>query len=213
MSRKSLPVITITFIMVLVLATAGVAYGLWSEELVIDGVVETGEVDVAFSGPYAFEYVRDMNNRITIEPEVKDYAAECYARAYDYDPGSDGMEGIDINVTGAYPGYICLVYFDIHSLGSVPVHVTQPYSVDAPEWVQMHACFPNWVQLHNGDSVWGYFWIEFDNFDGVNELDEYTFHFDVDAWQWNEAPAVGTRTVDYGCELPEGVELPEGYLQ
>ncbi len=209
MARKSLPVITITIVMLLVLATAGVAYGLWSEKLVIDGVVYTGEVDVAFSGPYAYEYVK-VNGWYQFEPQVKDPYAECYARAWDFDPGSDGMEGIDILVEGAYPGYVCLISFDIHNLGTVPVHITHPYG-ETPEWVDVHVCYPNWYQLHPREAVWGYIWIEFSNDDGVAELGEYGFHLDVDALQWNEAPAAGREAVD--CALPEGFDAPEGFLQ
>ena len=187
MARKSLPVITITIIMLLVLATAGVAYGLWSEKLVIDGVVHTGEVDVAFSGPYTFEYVR-INGRLQMEPKVKDPYAECYAKAWDFDPGSDGMEGIEVLVKGAYPGYVCNVFFDVSNIGTVPVHITHPYG-EAPKWVQAHSCYPQWYQLHPGRHVWSQIWIEFDNdTPGVTENGEYKFHFEVDALQWNEAP-------------------------
>jgi len=56
MSRKSLPVVSLALILVLVLAGSGVAYGLWSEKLEISGTVYTGEVDVAFSGPYVTEW-------------------------------------------------------------------------------------------------------------------------------------------------------------
>ncbi len=209
MARKSLPVITITIIMLLVLATAGVAYGLWSESLVIDGTVYTGEVDVAFSGPYPYEYV-NVNGRYMMEPRVKDPYAECYARAWDFDPGSDGLEGIEIYVEGAYPGYVCLISFDIHNLGTVPVHVTHPYG-ETPEWVDVHVCYANWHQLHPGEAVWGYIWIEFDNYDGVEELGQYGFHLDVDALQWNEAPVAGSAALD--CSLPEGFEAPAGFLQ
>lgn len=52
MLKKSLLSSGGIFVMlVLALASLGVTYGLWSETLHIDGTVNTGEVDVGFSGP------------------------------------------------------------------------------------------------------------------------------------------------------------------
>ena len=201
MSRKSLPVISLALILVLVLAGSGVAYGLWSEKLEINGTVYTGEVDVAFSGPYVSEWV-EVNGIPMWEPWVKDKYAECYAKAYDYDPTSDGMEGIEITVKGAYPSYHCAVQFDVSNIGTVPVHVTQPTGTDVPAWVQVHACYPNWYQLHPGDHVYATILIHFTNDDGVEENGTYKFHFDIDALQWNEAPATGTTLMEAtNCDI------------
>lgn len=210
MARKSLPVITITIIMLLVLATAGVAYGLWSEELIIDGTVNTGNVDVEFSGPYFVnEYVK-IGKYFYHEPWWKDVTT-CEAFLGDYAPeDGDVGEFLTVNVTGAYPGYYCSVMFDIHSSGTVPVHVTRPMQVDGPDWVNVHTCYPNWVQLHEGDSVYGWVVITFDNYMGVEENGEYTFAFDIDAWQWNEAPPTDLTKEASNCfEMPELLELTQ----
>ena len=45
MSRKSLPVVGLSLTLIVVLAMAGVAYGLWSQNLFINGTVYTGTVD------------------------------------------------------------------------------------------------------------------------------------------------------------------------
>jgi hypothetical protein len=106
--------------------------------------------------------------------------------------------------------------FDVHSTGSVPVHVTHPYAPEdnAPAWVQVHSCYPNWVQLHRGQSVWSKIWIEFDNDSGVEENSEYTFHFEIDALQWNEAPPTGammSTLAATSCGVPDGLAVPEGF--
>jgi hypothetical protein len=205
MSRKSLPVLSLALILILVLSTVGVAYGLWAEKLVIDGTVYTGEVDVGFSGPYVYEWV-NVNGYPMMEPQVKDPYAECYAKAWDADPNSDGMEGIAVTVRGAYPDYFCLIQFDVSNLGTVPVHVSWPDG-EAPSWVQIGACYPNWYQLHPGDHIWSSILIHFTNNDGVSELGTYTFHFTLEALQWNEAPATGSEKTMSTCpEVPAGIE-------
>lgn len=216
MSRKSLPLGIMAMILIVALATMGIAYGLWEEKLVIDGTVYTGEVDVGFSGPWPFEWV-DVNGSPQMEPDIKDKYAECYAWRWDADPGSDGEEGITVEVVGAYPSYHCWVVFDVSNIGTVPVHVSHPYG-EAPPWVQVHACYPPWWQIHRGESVWGSILIHFTNDDKVGENDRYEFHFTIDALQWNEAPPIGgTRTLESTtCSpggLPAGLELPAGYGQ
>ncbi len=204
MSRKSLPVLSLALILILVLSSVGVAYGLWAEKLVIDGTVYTGEVDVGFSGPYVYEWVA-INGVQQMEPKVKDPYAECYAKAWDADPNSDGLEGITIMVRGAYPDYYCLVQFDVSNIGTVPVHISWPEG-KAPAWVQVGACYPNWYQLHPGDHVFAGILIHFTNDDGVDELGTYTFSFTIDALQWNEAPATGTMLMMDSCPaVPDGV--------
>lgn len=200
MSRKSLPVVGITMILVIALATMGLAYGLWSETLTIDGTVYTGEVDLGFSGPKVWEWV-DVNGKPQLEPPVKDQYAECTAKAYDYDPNSDGLEGITIEVKGAYPSYHCAIWFDVTNLGSIPVHVSHPKGT-APSWVKVKACYPDPYQLHPGKSVWAWILIHFTNQDGVNENDKYTFHFDIEGLQWNEALPEGEGLVQECFELP-----------
>jgi hypothetical protein len=173
--------------MAILLATVGVGYGLWSESLVINGTVQTGEVDVGFSGPYVDEWVL-VNGVWELEPAAKDPFTTCEAALYDFDPSSDGLEGMTITVGGAYPGYYCGVYFDVSNIGSIPVKITQPIAgqSDAPFFID--GCYANWTQLEPGESGWCYMYSLFDNEDGVAENTTYNFHFDIEARQWNEAP-------------------------
>jgi len=187
--RKALPVGTILVAMAILLATVGVGYGLWSERLVIDGTVHTGEVDVGFSGPYTYDFVL-VNGVAQYEPPEKDRFTTCEAALYDFDPNSDGLEGMTITVEGAYPGYYCVVYFDVSNIGSIPIKITRPIADEnnAP-FLYIDGCYTNWAQLEPTESSgWCYMYSFFDNEDGVAENATYHFHFDIEARQWNEAP-------------------------
>lgn len=199
--NKRLPLGLLAILLIVLLAGVGVAYGLWSETLTIDGTVNTGEVDVGFSGPYVSEWV-EVNEQPQLEPKEKDEFAECYAEAVDLDSQSDGKEGIEITVKGAYPSYHCAVKFDVSNIGTVPVHITKPKAGETnPKWVEVNACYPQWYQLHPGKSVWAWILIHFTNNDDVKENGEYTFTFTIDALQWNEAPSSMTATAEEteGC--------------
>lgn len=211
--NKRLPLGLLAILLIVLLAGVGVAYGLWSETLTINGTVNTGEVDVGFSGPYVTEWV-DVNGYPKWEPREKDRYAECTAVATNLDPNSNGNEGITITVDDAYPSYHCAVKFDISNLGTVPVHITRPYvpeGQEIPSWVTVSACYPQWYQLHPGNSAWAWILIHFTNDDYDNELvDEngtYTFTFQVDALQWNEAPAADATLATSSCfALPQITE-------
>ncbi len=204
--NKRLPLGLLAVLLIVLLAGVGVAYGLWSETLTIDGMVYTGEVDVGFSGPYVTEWV-EVNGYPKWEPPAKDAYAECTAVAEDLDENSNGNEGITITVSGAYPSYHCAVKFDISNLGTVPVHIKQPYPSDGqtPSWVTVSACYPQWYQLHPGDSAWAWILIHFTNDDYekglVDENGEYTFTFEIDALQWNEAPASVATFAASECDI------------
>ena len=67
--RKSLPVGVLVMLLVLALVSLGVGYGLWSETLKINGMVETGDLDAGWS----VERFGDD------EPEGKDFSKIlCY---------------------------------------------------------------------------------------------------------------------------------------
>ncbi|MGB9801058.1 MAG: hypothetical protein ACPLUL_13285 [Thermanaerothrix sp.] len=203
---KRLPLAFLAILLIVLLAGLGVAYGLWSETLTISGTVNTGEVDVGFSGPWVAEWV-EVNGTPQLEPKGKDEAAKCYATAIDSDLTSDGKETIKVTVKGAYPSYHCLVKFDISNLGTVPVHISRPKAGEGtPSWVKASACYPEWYQLHAQEKAWASILIHFTNKDGVNENSEYTFTFTIEARQWNEAPATVNQGDTTCFAPPEGIE-------
>lgn len=198
--NKRLPLGLLAILLIVLLAGVGVAYGLWSETLTISGTVNTGEVDVGLSGPLVYEWV-EVNDKPQLEPKEKDPYAECFAVASDTDP-SDGMETITVTVTGAYPSYHCMVKFDVSNLGTVPVHISKVTPMgEVPAWIKATSCYPEWKQIHRGESAWASLLIHFTNNDGVLENKPYTFKFKVDALQWNEAPPTSMLAVQEACDI------------
>ncbi len=158
--------------LVSVLALAGVTagYALWSENLYIDGTVSTGDVDIEWSLEAAWDSETEGKDVSSIEATI------------------DG-DTLYVSIYGAYPGMDYWVHFDIHSLGSVPVHFTDFYLEGDinPEWITItpdEGYLPiTGIQLHQGDSWWGTLNINLD--DTAEELTTYYFEYSINAYQYN----------------------------
>jgi predicted ribosomally synthesized peptide with SipW-like signal peptide len=184
-------------VLVIALALLGVGYALWSETLTIEGTVQTGEVDVAFS-VHEHEECVDVNGVLTCpEPDLKAAAANCEVvfSGGDTDPnGDNGPNLLEVTITGMYPSWHCMVEFDVTSTGNVPVHVWLPEPVgDIPDWVatNFEDCYTDGEQLHQGEST-GFCTmdIHFTNQNAPPENSEpITFGWTILATQWNEDPA------------------------
>jgi hypothetical protein len=105
-SKKSLP-ISIALILLIALATVGLAYGAWTETLTINGNVTTGTFDPSFqpNGAWFNEYGDTAN------------AASCTAEV-----SADG-QNLTITIANAYPGYSCEGGASILNLGTVPATI------------------------------------------------------------------------------------------
>jgi hypothetical protein len=82
-SKKSLQ-ITLAFVLLVALASIGLAYGAWTENLNVNGTVGTGTFDVVFQ-PYWTEY----------------YVEGCDAAV------STNGHTLTVTITNAYPGFHC----------------------------------------------------------------------------------------------------------
>jgi predicted ribosomally synthesized peptide with SipW-like signal peptide len=197
--NKRLPLGLLAILLIVLLAGIGVAYGLWSETLTIDGTVETGEVDVMFEWVEKSEMVSINGAAPVAEPTSpidKSGAANCITEIEDL--GTD-EETLVVEVTGAYPSWHCIVEFDVKSVGSVPVHVYEPEAdVDTPAWADLdcnykpaHGIDPlvGFEQLHDGQFIECKLTIHFTNDDEVDEDATYSFLYTIEAVQWNEQPA------------------------
>jgi hypothetical protein len=99
-TKKSLP-ITAALILVIALASLGVAYGLWTDTLHIGGNVSLGTLDVNFVSGGAV-------------PEVDPYNIGTCTVTY-------GDDVATITITGAYPGYQCTPTLTVKNDGSIAV--------------------------------------------------------------------------------------------
>lgn len=168
--RKPARIGILLIVLTVALAAIGVASALWFDELWIDGVVITGNVDVE---PTLFEWW---------DNEIEKDVATCtpYLR--------DGT-GWYIEILNGYPSYECWVTVDIHSLGTIPVHVYQPLWDPFPspnELTFRSDCWDGmeYIQLHQGDTAYCTFYFHVEQ--GALQNYEYYFHGWVEARQFNE---------------------------
>ena len=149
----------------------GVGYAMWSETLLIDGTVNTGFIECVFEEGYSTDS----------EPEGKDVSGiVCVV-------SPDGKT-LTVTVSNAYPCIVYENYFDIHCLGSVPVHIYGVTMLSGnPDWISVsfpQTTFP--IQLHFCDRIQGVVRVHLDN--SALQNDRYTFQFEINYYQWNEAP-------------------------
>lgn len=102
-SKKSLP-ITIAFILILALGTMGMAYGVWTETLFINGDIKAGNFDVVFT---AVETTHSDGGLSTCT-SVK----------------STDNHTLTITMDNVYPGFSCKVYANVMNTGTIPANLT-----------------------------------------------------------------------------------------
>jgi hypothetical protein len=140
--RKALPVGTLFMLLVMALALLGVGYGLWSKLLLIDGTINTGEVDAVFYTAFT-----DDDGTVDDPAGVKDAGdvgecklygdSSCDPKAYGPEPerydkdvgecfaeiDSGDPQRLHITVNTGYPSYYCTVWFDILNNGTIPLKI------------------------------------------------------------------------------------------
>jgi hypothetical protein len=195
----------IFLVSVLAIAGAGAAYALWYEDLYIWTDIYPGNVDVEWSlGDYWA--VGDTKSVSTMDMWIDDSG----------DPDSPDCTLYCV-IWNAYP---CVEYhfeFDLHCVGSIPVHFTaleiydsgwhpivQPGMIEYMSILITKAYDANGnlldynypipiedIQLHEGDTAWGEYIIHFNNnLPQGDELDEGVIYLDLQfmAHQYNEEP-------------------------
>ncbi|GAH13520.1 unnamed protein product, partial [marine sediment metagenome] len=99
------------------LAGTGAAYSLWYEDLHLWTDIYTGDVDVDWSLHSAW---------VEQDKEISTISAEIL----DWDTSDDNYnDWLRITINDAYPCVNYYVYFDIHCVGTIPVHFT-PFIID-----------------------------------------------------------------------------------
>jgi len=177
-------------VVMIALMVAGFAYAHWTETLVIEGTVETGELDLAWS-------CECWDN----DDELKDVGEVSYE-----------IEGdtLEINVTDAYPCYEVSGTIDIENVGTVPA-VLVGYDIDLPDGVtyeydsqtgEITLYYGDVVmaegsitfegdfeqQIDAGETVYIYFTIHFTN-PGLPEKWSGTFTITLYFENWSPPPA------------------------
>ena len=174
LSHKPARVGVLFMSIVVMLAMVGVGSALWSEVMDISGTVQTGDVNVEWS-----------LGLIEENDHGKDVAA-CDAVLTE--------NFLEIVIGGGYPSYECWIPFDVHSVGTVPVHIYHPQWTVLPpsEAVTFSVvdCYEEDTQIHQlGSGVFPeeafctlYIHVE----QAAAQNDTYVFAGFLEARQFNE---------------------------
>lgn len=171
-ARKSVPVGTILMVLVVALATVGVAYGLWTKTLFIQGSVTAGNVNSDFADAFTDDDEviddptlddgdagPDPSSRGPLATRSAEDIAMCTARVgtvlEDMDEEQEGIQTAVLNIDQGYPSYWCTAWFDVNNIGSIPVNI---HSVRVPvpegEPIEVARCEVGLTQLDlDGDAV------------------------------------------------------------
>jgi hypothetical protein len=171
-------------ISVMALAGTGAAYALWFEELHLWTDIYTGTVDVDWSlGDYWIDQGKPVST--------------IYAEILDWDPDDNNYnDWLRITIKDAYPCVYYNVNFDIHCVGTIPVHFT-PFTINTNlpadsydfEVLSDSGVLLENIQLHYGETVWFTFRLHFNN--NIEQDTTYFFDLYTMAYQYNEDPTDG----------------------
>ncbi len=166
-----------------VLASIAAAYSMWSETLVVNANIDTGEVAVSFGEVACSDTGADpqlgdpFNNG-----EGKDVASCSYELAEDE---NGNMVEMTVTISNAYPGYEACIDFDVVNTGTIPVKLLSyefegvnetalTVSLEVPEDTQIHPEEASPYRLCIGV------------LQDADENSEYTFTLTLTFAQWNE---------------------------
>jgi len=163
--------------LVIALGSLGVGYALWWDDLLIDGIVCTGDIGVEWS-------IEDYFDNEAPEKDVSSIEA--------YFPDLADPSVMWIDIWNAYPSITYTVAWDLHCTGTVPVHFAAPMiSGDLPAGAELTFTdeagnIIDWsqVQLHQGDYMYGLLTVHLDNDALQNEC--YGFAIYLEYGQYNE---------------------------
>jgi len=137
-------------ILMIALSMAGFAYAMWSETLVIQGIVDMAELDVDLSLCHVWEYPADGYDKWWVANTTATLSAD--------------NKTLTITVENAYPCYEFEIVFDIHCEGAMPAKLTNfdvwgnlTYAngtevelTDVPDWL-----YTDWALWYPGSDPHG----------------------------------------------------------
>jgi len=194
------------FIAMLLLASAGIAYAMWSETLKINVTVNTGEVDVEWSSCEC--------NDIGIDPGYDKDVGKCFVSNETQDEEGHVIK-LNITLDNAYPSYNVTVLGEVDNIGTIPVepvmffldnngnglfdegdmelYLCTDYPLDLDGDTKADLDFHMFLYSDSGDGTqidpnksdtYGFIIHVKQN---ATELTTYTFHVVMEFGQWNEA--------------------------
>lgn len=184
------PLISLAMVLLVALASIGIASALWSEQLTVDGSVATGDLDAGwtFASCQDFE-AKDVGNVWVPEADVLGDIA--------------GLDTISFMVDNAYPEYRADCQLEYTYTGTVPAHVEeitfdsggltgcvvdqQASGTFVAECDQMTVTWVDGLclQLHAGDFIAGS--LRVDVKQAAEQATAYDFDLGVELVQYNES--------------------------
>jgi len=165
------------------LAMLGGSYAMWSETIYVNGSVDTGKFDLAWS-----IYPPTDNEAVN-----KDFS---HAEAY-----IDANGVLQITIINAYPCITYTIPFDITNVGTMAAHFYD-FTVNPIEWknagiitIIPQVPYPDITvaQIHPGESWYGFLQFHFTNEDGFAQDEtagditpNYSFSVTITGHQYNE---------------------------
>lgn len=163
----------ISTLMLVMVATTGVAFALWSKTLLISGQTQTGKLNVGFEPPV-----------IISDNEIDKDVGETTASLVDLD-GDGVYDKIVVTINNAYPSYEAYIDCKIKNYGTIPA-IIQSIDVNAPPELTVEI---NWfiypgMQLDPGDETIAEIYVHV--LQAASQGSTYTFTGTIDFIQWNE---------------------------
>lgn len=199
--RHLLPAGTVFMALVIALGGLGVAYGLWTDLLEINGTVSTGTVDVTFDAVSAADNETGVGESKEVGTCDAKIVAQEITEPVPTGSGSldetNGTDKVEITIANAYPGYICDVTLSVKNVGTIPVkldaiqmeNVTATTPAGAVTITRSDGCWTDGLQLHKDETtaaVKGECKVRLEVNQSASEDTEYTFVGQFFADQWNE---------------------------
>jgi len=159
----------------LVLLALGVAAAMWMETLLVNTVVETGEVKMAWD----FWSCSDVG----IDPGLDKDVATCTVEPELYEDGN--VIKVKITLENAYPGYAPVITLVASNIGTIPVKLLE-YSISGLDETALSVTLyiPEDTQIDPGGEL--ELGIGIEVLQDADELTTYSFEVEFVFAQWNE---------------------------
>ena len=144
--KKSLPIGMIVVILLLALAATGIAYGYWTDQVKINGAVQTGELDVE----WAYYANSDTNCTYSMDPTYHTFTITGANAA-----PSDVLDY-------AASTFWCEVFLQVKNTGTIPVKLQAPIiTKTGPDYWTIWPPVPGVETVQPGEMSTGYYNITF----------------------------------------------------
>ena len=108
--------IAIPIIVMITLSIAGLAYAHWTDLIKINGIVNTGTLNIGFVDVLC----ADKEYKEDLPKDVADCDCWLDEKVTDVHTNKTGYKKLWVNITNAYPSYYCEVTFVLANLGTIP---------------------------------------------------------------------------------------------